>query len=87
MSTNVFFASSVLLMCSGLVPNRDSHFITGLMSKKKRHNNFRKEELNQSLSFCRQVHIPLGCCTNLLHTCSWVAHSPRSRFFSPIDVT
>ena len=34
MSDNVFFAASVLLMCSGLVRNRDNNFITGLMSKK-----------------------------------------------------
>mmetsp|Transcript_61295 Transcript_61295/g.101295 ORF Transcript_61295/g.101295 Transcript_61295/m.101295 type:complete len:88 (+) Transcript_61295:619-882(+) len=35
MSTNVFFASSVLLMCSGLVRNRDNNFITGMMFIKK----------------------------------------------------
>ena len=34
MSTNVLFASSVLLMCLGLGQNRDKNFITGLMSKK-----------------------------------------------------
>ena len=35
MSTNVFFASSVLLMCSGLVRTRDNNFIIRLMSKKR----------------------------------------------------
>ena len=60
MSTNVFFASSVLLMCSGLVPNQDNNFYQWDDVKKKRLNGFQWRNLNQPLFFCKQVHIPLG---------------------------
>ena len=60
------------------------------VQKKKRDNNFQEQELNRPFSFCRQVHIPLGYCTNLLCTglmnetsgrwLGFVMHLPRNIF-------
>ena len=60
---------SLLFQCPADVVGFDSEprqqFYHWADVQKKRHNNFQKEELNRPLSFCREVHIPLG--TGTLH--------------------